>query len=219
MRIALFTVVASLVCGTLLATPPFPPRVFSDDRFCYVIGFPWPDQDGKVLIIRTIRKTTLLSLQEIGIKEPIHTTAGIDWYREAVGYVGQFKALDDAVKWGFYFRGAGGYEFAISLPDGRIFDPELELDRTLLNAMTVKHAEKLASSGDSHNRKAAAIHLGELGGSSSIEVLKRLLGDDSLYTLHRSGDELKTVYYVREAAEAAISQIEERIAQTKMNKN
>ena len=70
------------------ATTPFPPKVFANDSWALVAAFAWPDENDKVLIIRTVRKTSLLSLEDLGITGLDEwTTAGSEWYQNSIGYV------------------------------------------------------------------------------------------------------------------------------------
>lgn len=214
MKSALFATILFLFCGTLFGTAPYPPRVFSDDRFCFVAGFPWPDQEGKVLVIRTINKTMLFGLEELGISRTIRSTAGIGWYREAIGYVGRFRMQtsgpESPTAWGFYFRDQNGHEFLIRLPSGDFLDPQRELDRASLDEMTARQAEKLIRSEDPFTRRAGAIQLGQLGALASISLLSDLLDDTSSYTQYAQGREPETVYFVREAAAEAIQLLKQK---------
>ena len=207
-------IIFSLICGCLSATAPFPPKVFSDDRFSFVVAFPWPDQEMKVLMIRTIRKTSLFSLEELGVKNSGYTTAGSTWYQDTIGYVARLRTTDQAVEpayiWAFYFRDVKGKEVVIDLAKSKLIDPSTTLDRGFILEHTIRKAESLLSSTEPRERRAGAIHLGQLGRSGSLEKLRRLLDDDSSYTQIAQDQEERTVFYVREAAEEAMRQIEGR---------
>ena len=207
-------IIFSLICGALFATAPYPPKVFSDDRFSFVVGFPWPDQETKVLMIRTIRKTSLFSLKELGIENSGYTTAGSTWYQDAIGYVERLRTAEQAIEpsyiWAFYFRNADGKEVLIDLAKSELIDPAKALDRAFLLNLNIRNAEKLLDSTKPRERRAGAIHLGQLGDSGNLEKLRHLLDDDSSYTQIEANQEARTVFYVRAAAEEAIRQIEAR---------
>lgn len=207
-------IICSMFFGSLSATPPFPPRVFSDDKFSFVVGFPWPDQEKKVLVIRTIRKTSLFSLEELGIENVGYTTAGTTWYQGAIGYVERLRTAEQAVEpsyvWAFYFRNAEGKEVVIDLAESKLIDASKALDSAFLLELNIRKAENLLGSAKPRERWTGAIHLGQLGRSACLEKLRRLLDDDSSYTQITPNQEERTVFYVKEAAEEAMRQIEAR---------
>ncbi len=88
MKRIVISLVICVMSVTANATTPFPPKVFANDSWAFVAAFAWPDENDKVLIIRTVRKTSLLSLDELGIRQIGEwSSAGSGWYQNSIGYV------------------------------------------------------------------------------------------------------------------------------------
>ena len=196
-----------VLSSRVYATTPFPPKVFANDSWAFVAAFAWPDENDKLLIIRTVRKTSLLSLEELGIKKlDVWTTAGSRWYQNSIGYVTSLRVKDmepNSHLRVFYFRDKDGTESVIDLNTSKLIEPGGIMNRDDLDKKTLSIAASLLKSDRPQDRQTAAIHLGQLGTSEYSEELTRLLDDKSAYT-QISGREEKTVYYVKEAAEEAI---------------
>ena len=209
-------VVGIMLCvlsSRVYATTPFPPKVFVNDSWAFVAAFAWPDENEKVLIIRTVRKTSLLSLEDLGIKKlDVWTTAGSKWYQNSIGYVTSLRVKGmepSSHHLVFYFRDKDGTESVIDLNTSKLIEPESILNRDDLDKKTRSNAASLLKSDRPQDRQTAAIHLGQLGASEYAEELTKLLNDEAAYTqitgsTQMSGREEKTVYYVKEAAEEAI---------------
>lgn len=195
------------------ATTPFPPKVFANDSWAFVAAFAWPDENDKVLIIRTVRKTSLLSLEDLGIKKlDVWTTAGSRWYQNSIGYVFSLRVKGtkpESHLRAFYFRDKDGTESVIDLNTGSLIDPTTILNKDDVDKTTLLHAAGLLKSDEPQDRQTAAIHLGQLGASEYLQDLTRLLADEASYT-QITGKEEKTVYYVKEAAEHAIRLIKSK---------
>ena len=207
------------ICATANATTPFPPKVFANDSWTLVAGFAWPDENDKVLIVRTVRKTTLLSLDELGITplEELMTTAGSQWYQNSIGYVTwmKVKGTDSGSSLRvFYFRNKEGKESIVNLNTSKLIEPTSVLNNTDLDKKTMSEAAALLKSERPQDRQTAAIHLGQLGASDYLKELTALLNDKAAYT-RISGKEETTVYYVKEAAEVAIQLIKSKNAANK----
>jgi len=194
------------------ATRPFPSAIFVNDGFTFVAGFPWPDQDGNVLIIRTMRTTASFSIDALGLT-PFEefSLRGYQWYQNAIGYVAtnHFKAGDEqSFSHIFYFRHRSGKDVAIDLGAMQPIEDSNVLDRDALDRRTISKAARLLRSQDPRERQTAAIHLGQLRSEQHLPQIMSLLGDPASYT-RGSGADIERVYYVREAAEKAIRLIQE----------
>ena len=212
MKRCLLIIIICAACVNAYATRPFPPKVFANDGFAFVVGFAWPDQDGNVLLIRTMRETALFSLDDLGFR-PFEdwTTAGHRWYQNAIGYVTTLEIKDDNVGSmvrAFYFRHRDGKETAIDLRTMQFIDLKTVQDRETLDNKSVSVAAGLLKSHDPRDRQTSAIHLGQLRSRQHLEELIALLDDNASLTRGSSG-KMETIYYVREAAEEAIKLIQE----------
>jgi hypothetical protein len=200
------------------ATTPFPPKVFAHDSWAFVAAFAWPDENDKVLIIRTVRKTSLLSLEEMGIRKlDIRTTAGSRWYQNSIGCVSSLRIKGmkpESHLRVFYFRDQDGTESIIDLNTCKLIDPTTISNKEDLDRATLSNAALLLKSDEPQDRQTAAIHLGQLRASEYLQELTRLLDDEAAYT-QISGEETKTVYYVKEAAEQAIRLIKSKTTANK----
>lgn len=211
MKKLLLSLCVFVICLKAYATTPFPPKVFANDSWVFVAGFAWPDEHDKVLIIRTVRKTALLSLDELGITplEDVMTTAGSMWYQNSIGYVTSVKvkgADSESNLHVFYFRNRKGKESVVDLNTGKFIEPTTILNKADLDKKTISNAASLLKSDKPQERQTAAIHLGHLRAEEHLQGLAKLLNDKASYT-QISGKEEKTVYYVKEAAEKAIQLI------------
>jgi hypothetical protein len=207
------------MCVTANATTPFLPKVFANDSWTFIAGFAWPDENDKILIIRTVRKTTLLSLDDLGITplEDVMTTAGSRWYQNSIGYVASVKIRgmeSDSSLRVFYFRNRKGKESVIDLNTGKLIEPASILNKADLDKKTISEAAALLKSDKPEDRQTAAIHLGQLGTDEYLKELTGLLNDKAAYT-QISGKEEKTVYYVKEAAEESLQLIKSKNAANK----
>jgi hypothetical protein len=217
----LFIIILCVVCTKAHATTPLAPKIFENDSWTFVAGFAWPDENDKVLIIRTVRKTTLLSLDELVIT-PLEeleewTTAGSAWYQNSIGYVTSVKVKgtdSESDLRVFYFRNRNGKESVVNLKTSKLIEPSTILNKAGLDKKTVSNAILLLKSDRAHDRQTAAIHLGQLGASEHLQRLIKLLGDKAAYT-QISGKEEKTVHYVKEAAEKAIQSIKSKMTANK----
>jgi len=218
MKRLIISIIFCVVCTKVNATTPFTPKVFKNDSWVFVAGFAWPDEDGKVLIIRTAKKTSLLSLDELGIKQIGEwSTAGSRWYQNSIGYVTslRIKGMDSKSHLRvFYFRDRNGRESIVDLNSNKLIDPKTILKRADLDKLTISKAASLLKSNNPQDRQTAAIHLGQLGASKYLQELTNLLNDKATYT-QISGKEEKTVYYVKEAAERAIQLLNSKILPNK----
>ena len=215
MKRFVIVIIICVVCGNSHATTPYAPRIFANDSWAFVAGFAWPDQNGKVLIIRTAHKTSLFSRDELGIntsKMEIVSTAGYDWYHHSIGH----RVTSLKVKLGtsesrlhvFCFRHRDGKEAIIDLNSNELIDLNSIVDKNALNKITISKAASLLKSDKPQDRQTAAIHLGQLGASEYLQELTNLLNDKAAHTYTRvSTKEEKTVYYVRDAAKKAIELI------------
>lgn len=205
-RIVIFMMICALRASTY-ATTPYPPKVFANDSWAFVAAFAWPDENDKVLIIRTVRKTSLLSWEELGIEGMDEwTTAGSRWYQNSIGYVTSLrtKGMEPETHLRvFYFRDKKGRESIVDINSGKLIDSATVLNKDELDKKTMSNAVSLLRSDSPQDRQTAAIHLGQLGANRDMPELTKLLEDESSYT-QISGKEEKTVYYVKEAAEEAI---------------
>ena len=216
MKRFLISILFCVICSQAHATTPFPPKVFANDSWAFVAGFAWPDENDKVLIIRTIRKTTLLSLDELGITpmEDVMTSAGSQWYQNSIGYISslRIKGMEpESHLRVFYFRNRDGKESFVDVNTGKLLKPTTILNKNDLNRKTTSNAASLLKSDNPQDRQTAAIHLGQLGASEHLQQLTKLLSDKSAYT-EISGKEERTVYYVKEAAQKAIELIHSKNA-------
>ena len=109
----------------------------------------------------------------------------------------------------FYFRNIDGKERIIDLNTFTQIDPALVLNRSDLNERTITEASNLIQSENPHDRQTAAIHLGHLGNRGHLSVLRDLLNDETSFT-QTSGNETRTVYFVKEAAKKATALITQR---------
>lgn len=218
-RIAI-TIMVSVMCVTANATTPFPPKVFANDSWAFIAGFAWPDKNDKVLIIRTVRTTALLSLDELGITplEEVLTTAGSRWYQSSIGYVTKVKVKTRDAESNirvFYFRNRKGKESVVDLSSSKLIDPAIIMNKDDLDKKTISNAAALLKSDRPQDCQTAAIHLGQLGASEYLQQLRKLLNDRAAYT-QISGKKEKTVSYVKEAAEKAIELINSQNAANKV---
>lgn len=202
-----FALTIFAVCVHTYATRPFAPAIFSDGGDAFVVGFAWPDQNGNVLIIRTMRETASFSLDELGIA-PFEgfSTAGYQWYQNAIGYVVTLNVKngeDTSLVRMFYFRHRDGKEAAIELSAMQPFDLSRITERDELDRKTVSQADKLLRSPNPRDRQTAAIHLGDLRSQQHLQDMIKLLEDRSSST-RGSGGRAETVYFVRDAAKEAI---------------
>ncbi|MFC1499324.1 hypothetical protein ACFLS1_12755 [Verrucomicrobiota bacterium] len=210
-RIAISILICA-ICARANATTPYPPKVFANDSWAFVAGFAWPDENHKVLVIRTVRKTSLLTLDELGITPHEWSTAGSGWYQNSIGYVTSLRIKDmdsEARLRVFYFRNKDGKESVIDLNTSTLIEPTTILNKNDLGKKTISNAVSLLKSGRPQDRQTAAIHLGQLGASEHLPELTKLLKDKAAYT-QTSGKVTKTVYYVKEAAEKAIQLIKSK---------
>ena len=216
-RIAI-SILVCVMCARANATTPFPPTVFANDSWAFVAAFAWTDENDKVLIIRTIRKTSLLSLEELGIKKLDEwTSAGSRWYQNSIGYVTSLRVKGmepESHLRVFYFRNKDGEESVIDLNSNTLIEPTTILNKDDLDKKSISSAASLLKSDRPQDRQTAAIYLGQLGGSGHLPELTKLLEDKAAYT-QISGKEKKTVSYVKEAAEKAIQLINSRNAANK----
>ena len=200
-------------CVQSYATRPYSPKVFASDSFTYAVGFAWPDQNGKVLMIRSIRKTSLFSLEELGISTRGEvSTAGHRWCQNSIGYVTRVKiAGEDSTSFHqiLYFRHRDGHEIAIDVNSSKLINLSSILDMDKLNKHTISEATKLLNSKNPKDRQTGAIHLGQLQASAYLPELKKQLNDDAYFT-QVSKNETNKVYYVKEAAEKAIELINKK---------
>jgi hypothetical protein len=207
MKIIVIGIMLCVLSSRVYATTPFPPKVFANDSWAFVAAFAWPDENDKVLIIRTTRKSSLLSLEDLGIKKlDVWTTAGSKWYQNSIGYVTSLRVKGMETNPHlrvFYFRDKDGTEAVIDLNTSQLIESGRILNRDDLDKKTLSNAASLLKSDRPQDRQTAAIHLGQMGASEYAEELTRLLDDKSAYT-QGSGRKEKTVYYVKEAAEEAI---------------
>jgi hypothetical protein len=198
------------ICAGANATRPYRPKVFANNGWAFVAAFAWPDQNEKVLIIRTKRKTSLLSLDELGIKKPARrSTAGFMWYQYSIGYVTslRLKGKEPASYLRvFYFRDKNGKESIVDLNTSKLIESTTMLNKDDLDRKTISEAASLLKSDSPQDRQTAAMHLGQLGATEYLPQLTKLLKDKAAYT-QTKGRETKTVYYVKEAAEKAIELI------------
>lgn len=217
-RIAI-SILLCIIGTTVNATTPYPPKVFVNDSWTFVAGFAWPDENDKVLIIRTVEKTSLLSLEELAIPIKTWSTAGSEWYQNSIGFVTSVKikgAHSEPDRHVFYFRNRNGKESVVDLNTTKLIGPATILNRVELNRKTISHATSLLRSSRPHDRQTAATHLGHLGTPKHLSQLTKLLSDKAAYT-QISGDQERTVYYVKEAAEKAIKLINSKNATNKTN--
>jgi len=214
MKYLVMSIILCLICAKTQATPPFPPKVFANDSWAFIAAFAWPDENDKVLIIRTVRKTTLLSLEELGIERVVESSAGSQWYQNAIGYVTLMRIKGMAPESRlrvFYFRDKNGKESVIDLSTFNLIESSVILNKDDLDKKTTSNAALLLKSSKSQERQTAAIHLGQLKANEHLQGLTKLLNDDASYTLG-SGEEKKTIYFVREAAKTAIRLINSKNA-------
>ncbi len=140
------------------------------------------------------------------------------WYQNAIGYVVSLQIRGPARDASslFYFRNKEGVETIIDLNTNALIDPRLVLNRTELDKMTIAEAVNLIQSERSQDRQTAAIHLGHLGSRKHFSTLTNLLNDKASFT-QISGNERKTVYFVKDAAEKAIEMIKQRETANKLS--
>ena len=234
MKRLVISVVFYMVCATSHATTPFSPRVFASDGWIHVVGFAWPDQNGKVLIVRTRDTTSFFSLEELGMEPGVLecvSTAGHQWYQQSIGYVILLPDRDkDSLsrRRVLYLRDKEGRETALDLSSGELMDfstisdkktiSQIKLssgelidlptmsDRYVITKRSISEAASLLRSNNAQDREAGAMHLGQLLARDYLQELKGLLNDDA-YASQKSGDETKRIYFVREAAQKAIDLI------------
>jgi len=197
------------------ATQPFPPRIFAQDSFAFIVGFPWPDQDENVFYIRTMRGSAQFRMADLGVDPGGEmSTAGSRWYQNAIGYVlrHQIPARDnEAARYQslFVFRHRSGTETAIDLDNLKVLDSAALPDREVLREHGIRAAAQLLASNSARDRETAALHLGQLRSREHIPQLTRLLKDPATSSVSTNLGPARTVYIVREAAQTALQQMEE----------
>ena len=144
MKVILSVFLVLLGASCCRATTPFSPAIFENDNFTFIVGFPWPDQNEKVLLIRTMERTSLFSLDELGLTpfEEV-TTAGYGWYQNSIGYVTSLKTRNkhsESHHRVFYFRHRNGKEIVIDLKTKEIINPASVLDKQSLDKKTISEA-------------------------------------------------------------------------------
>ncbi|MCC5846350.1 MAG: hypothetical protein JJU05_19040 [Verrucomicrobia bacterium] len=204
-----------ILTQTARATRPFPPRIFAQDDFTFIVGFPWPDQDENVLYMRTRRHSAQFSMADLGVNLlDEFSTAGSLWYQNAIGYVlrHQIPARENEPARHqslFVFRHRSGTETAIDLLELNIVEAAELPDREILREHGIRAAAQLLASNSARDRETAALHLGQLRSRKHIPQLNRLLEDPATSSVSSDGGPFRTVYFVREAAKTALHQIEE----------
>jgi len=197
------------------ATRPFPPRIFAQDSFAFIVGFPWPDQDENVLYIRTRGNSAQFSLADLGMSTFWEiSTAGSRWYQNGIGYVlrHQIPARENEFTghhFLFVFRHRSGTETAIDLDNLKVLDSAALPDREVLREHGIRAAAQLLASNSARDRETAALHLGQLRSREHIPQLTRLLKDPATSSVSTNLGPARTVYIVREAAQTALQQMEE----------
>jgi hypothetical protein len=209
MKRLMISIIFCVVCIIAHATTPYPPKIFVNDNYTFAVGFAWPDQNDKVLIIRTKANTSLYSFDELGLGhsnlEEI-STAGFAWCRNSIGYVTSLRIKDKDSERSlrvFYLRHKSGAEVIVDLDSSKLIDSAAVSEKDNLDEKTISRAASLLESEKPRDRQTAAIHLGQLKAKGYLQELTKLLNDDASYTV-TSGKETRTVYYVKEAAERAI---------------
>lgn len=215
-KLSLITLFISASCFAQTTTP-LPSKVFSDDPYCFIVGFPWPDQNGSVLMIRSLGRTHDFSLRDLDITPQQHmTSAGYDWYINAIGMFSGGRVLsEDKTPWIhiFCFRHKDGREILLDTHTGERLDKkEIELDLSMLRRDFASRVAGLMGSPDPRDRETGAIHAGHLRMTNELSKLKGLLLDESYSVRIDQGAPTK-VYYVKEAAEQAIQKITQEQAQ------
>jgi hypothetical protein len=215
MKHLLLSLCILMLAQTARATRPFPPRIFAQDDFAFIIGFPWPDQDENVLYVRTMRGSAQFRMADLGV-DPMDafSTAGSRWYQNAIGYVlrHQIPARENEParhQFLFVFRHRSGTETAIDLLELNIVEAADLPDREILREHGIRAAAQLLGSNSARDRETAAIHLGQLRSREHIPQLTRLLEDPATSSVSTSRGPARTVYFVREAAQTALRQMDE----------
>ena len=178
------------------------------------IAFPWPDQDEHMLFVRFGSKTQLYTFKELGFENNYgagnFTTAGNDWYQQALATYVWLERPDGAFLDLFVLRLKSGEEIRIDISTMQI-NPKTTADEDKkIRAEQREMALAYTHSEDSRFRHTSARHLKDLGETEDIKELSKLLADEATYHTSSGAGPLKEVYYIREAAESAIAAIKER---------
>ena len=219
----MFVIVLQLFVGlSVYATTPFSAKIFCDDPYCFAVGFPWPDQNDSVLMIRNMSTTHNYSLNDLGIDIRHTTTAGYDWYENAIGMLMEVRVrTTNSMPWMriFYFRNMDGKEILINTHTGQYIDKKsIILDRHMYQRNLESHIMSLLSSPKPRDRQTGAIHAGISQLTNGLPILRGLIHDKS-YTIHINQGEAKQIYFVKEAAEEAIRVITERKSENDNSSN
>lgn len=208
MKRTVLVILLGILCSQSDATRPFSPQVFVDDDSVYAVGFPWPDQNDDVLLIRSMRKTYTFSLDDLGIRRAGEmSTAGYRWYRNSIGFVFTVKLKEETSRARvFCFRHRSGHVVLIDVNSGAHIELSSMPDKNSLNREAIRAAAALLKSDQPRDRQTAAIHLGQLNAGQYLRELKKLLGDEA-FTTWSTKTESRKVYYVKEAAQQAIELI------------
>lgn len=143
---------------------------------------------------------------------PDMTTAGSGWYQNAIGYFISIQtSTNGEYKHVFYLRDSRGKETFIDLGNYKRLTLANIIDRARLNDRTAMKAARLLQSTDPFDRQTGAIHLGQLKAGRYLRDLEKLVGDQAYFT-QISNNETKTVFFVAEAAKAAIEKIKQGTA-------
>jgi len=169
-----------------------------------VVLFADPDANGNFVFARLVSTSRLFTLKDLGIPRAGNaTTAGNDWYQQSLGVFAVWKEENGAIQSVFCLRLRDGTEVLLDRRTTTVMPSVSETGRSEIRRLQASEAQSLLKSSNSWDRLTGAIHCGTLGVTDALPTLNGLTRDEAAYTA-LNGTNVKKVYYVQEAARAAI---------------